>query len=29
VEAHGGSIRLVHSEPGRTEFAIELPIVAG
>jgi signal transduction histidine kinase len=28
VEAHGGSIRLVHSEPGRTEFAIELPIVA-
>ena len=25
VEAHGGAIRLVHSEPGSTLFAIELP----
>ena len=29
VEAHGGTIRLVQSVPGRTEFAIELPIVPG
>lgn len=28
VEAHGGSIRLVHSGPGATEFAIDLPIAA-
>lgn len=26
VEAHGGSIRLVATEPGETQFAIELPI---
>lgn len=25
VEAHGGTIRLCRSEPGHTEFAIELP----
>jgi len=29
VEAHGGAIRLVRSEPGHTEFEIELPIVSG
>jgi signal transduction histidine kinase len=28
VEAHGGSIRLVATEPGETQFAIELPISA-
>jgi signal transduction histidine kinase len=28
VEAHGGSIRLVRSGPGATEFAVELPLTA-
>jgi signal transduction histidine kinase len=28
IEAHGGSIRLVSTQAGETQFAIELPIVA-
>lgn len=29
IEAHGGSIRLVSTKPGETQFAIDLPISAG
>jgi len=28
VEAHGGTIRLVATRAGETEFALELPLVA-
>lgn len=29
VEAHGGTVRLEHSEPGATRFGITLPVSAG
>jgi signal transduction histidine kinase len=28
VEAHGGTIRLVASRPGHTEFQVDLPLAA-
>jgi signal transduction histidine kinase len=28
VEAHGGTIRLVESRPGHTEFEVDLPLAA-